>query len=105
MRISGATGGTAAFVNGIYDPTSPPEIHDGHHTYRKRDDQDRWLEYSRSANTWQCVDTEDKGSDLCRAHIKSELPIDQCVSGTWLAALCAHAAAPSLNYRHSERCC
>ncbi len=44
VQLIGATGSHAASINGIFDPTSPPELHDGHLTYRKRDNQDKWLE-------------------------------------------------------------
>ncbi len=81
MQLIGATGSNAANINGIFDPTSPPESHDGHLTYRKRDDKDVWLEYYGATKRWIITTTEYKGEDKGFAWIGSELRLDQCLSG------------------------
>ena len=81
MQLIGATGDSAAYINGIFDPTSPPELHDGHLTYRKRGDQDWWLEYRGAKKLWMVTHTAHKGVDFCWAWICSELRVDHCLSG------------------------
>jgi hypothetical protein len=81
VQLIGTTGSNAANINGIFDPTSPPELHDGHLTYRKRGDQDMWLEYHGATKRWHVKITKDKGTDNCSAHIDSTLRVDQCLSG------------------------
>jgi hypothetical protein len=81
VQLIGATGSAAAIINGIFDPTSPPEHHDGHLTYRKRDNQDIWLEYYGATKHWSVKTTKSKGTDKGYAWIASELRVDQCLSG------------------------
>ncbi len=81
MQLIGAIGANAAFINGIFDPTSPPEWHAGHLTYRKRDDQDIWLEYDGAKKLWIVKTTASKGQCKGIAWIASELRVDQCLSG------------------------
>ncbi len=81
MQLIGATGSSAACINGIFDPTSPPELHDGHLTYRKRGDQDKWLVYHGAKKQWLVKPTEYKGADKGWAWIGSELRVDQCLFG------------------------
>jgi hypothetical protein len=80
VQLIGATGSNAASINGIFDPTSPPEFHDGHLTYRKRGDKDMWLEYRRATTRWHVKNTEHKGAGRGWAFIDSELRVDQCLS-------------------------
>ncbi len=83
MQLIGATGSNAAKINGIFDPTSPPELHDGHLTYRKRDDQDMWLQYYEATKRWYVTTTSGKGKEKGNgwAFISSKLRVDQCLSG------------------------
>ena len=81
VQLIGASGSNAASINGIFDPTFPPELHDGHITYRKRCDQDWWLEYLGATKQWVVTTTAHKGVDFCWAWIGSELRVDQCLSG------------------------
>jgi hypothetical protein len=81
VQLIGATGSNAAYINGIFDPTLPPEFHDGHLTYRKRGDQDKWLEYHGATKLWLVTSTENKGTGNGWAFIGSELRVDQCLSG------------------------
>jgi hypothetical protein len=81
VQLIGATGSNAAKINGIFDPTWPPELHDGHLTYRKRGDQDWWLEYHGAKKRWLVHSTAAKGSGNGWAFISSELRVDQCLSG------------------------
>jgi hypothetical protein len=81
VQLIGATGSAAASINGIFDPTSPPEWHAGHLTYRKRDDQDIWLEYYGAKKQWIVRTTKDKGTDKGLACIASELRVDQRLAG------------------------
>ncbi len=81
MQLIGATGSNAASINGIFDPSSPPELHDGQLTYRKRGDQGWWLAYHGAKKQWIVTTTANKGTDKGFACIGSELRVDQCLSG------------------------
>ena len=81
MQLIGATGSNAAYINGIFDPSSPLELHDGQLTYRKRGDQDKWLEYHGAKKQWLVKATVHKGTGQAWAWIGSELRVDQCLSG------------------------
>jgi hypothetical protein len=80
VRLIGAEG-AAAHINGIFEPTSPPELRHGHLTYRNRYQKDLWLEYYGAKKMWLVTSTKDKGSDKCFAWIGSELRVDLCLSG------------------------
>jgi hypothetical protein len=84
VQLIGASGSNAASINGIFDPTSPPEFHDGHLTYRKRGDQDKWLEYHGALKRWLVKATVQKGTENGWAWIGSKLRVDQCLSGMQL---------------------
>ena len=43
VKISGAVGSLATFVNGVYEPTA--EYSGGVSVYKKTDDGDTWLEF------------------------------------------------------------
>jgi hypothetical protein len=81
VQLIGATGSNAAKINGVFDPTLPPELHDGHLTYRKRGDEDWWLEYYGAKKIWVVHHTAQKGTGDGCAWICSELRVDQCLSG------------------------
>jgi hypothetical protein len=81
VQLIGATGSNAAYINGIFDPTLPPEFHDGHLTYRNRGDKDWWLEYNGAKKQWVVRSTEYKGTGDGFAWIGSELRVDLCLSG------------------------
>jgi hypothetical protein len=90
VRISGASGAFASRINGIYEPTSPPEFHAGQLTYRKLGDDDTWLEYVKrpfdlfpstlcNSNEWQVKPTSAKGVDLAMARLQLDPhPVVMC---------------------------
>lgn len=57
--INGATGPSGPCINGIYEPTD--EICGGWPVYRKKDDNEKWLEYIVATNEWYVKPTTDKG--------------------------------------------
>jgi len=67
VTVSGATGTNAAYVNGTYAPTG--ELHNGKTLFRKVNDPDKWLRYSKN-DSWMVSSTSDKdaNNNLCWAH-------------------------------------
>jgi hypothetical protein len=59
VRISGASGPSGPSINGVYEPTD--EICGGWPVYRKKDDNEKWLEYIVATNEWYVKPTADKG--------------------------------------------
>jgi len=59
VRIAGATGPSGPSINGVYEPTD--EICGGWPVYRKKDDNEKWLEYIVATNEWYVKPTADKG--------------------------------------------
>ena len=59
VEISGAYGPFSDIVNGVFEPTSQQCCGVG--VYRKRDDGDKWLEYSSNALKWNVLDTAHRG--------------------------------------------
>ncbi len=76
VHIGGATGFVADIVNGVYEPTS--EHCCGMTVYRKRDDSDKWLEYSNAADRWSILDTQHRGQVWGWAHLTTHRNIEKC---------------------------
>lgn len=74
--ISGATGLFADIVNGVYEPTS--EHCCGMTVYRKREDNDKWLEYSNAADRWSVLDTAHRGQVWGWAFLTTHRNIEKC---------------------------
>ena len=84
VRLAGATGGSATYVNGVYEPTS--EVSSGGVTvYRKLGDADRWLEYYAGAGRWDVKPTGSKGKDSCTAccTVPVKCLPEECPEGQW----------------------
>ena len=61
MRISGATGDDAVFVNGVFEPVQG-ERHNGHAVYRKAGEPGWWLRYCPD-HTWAVSPTGSKDAN------------------------------------------
>ena len=59
VRIDGATGVHAGFVNGFYEPTEEMVGHAS--VYRKVGDADTWIEYIESSGKWWVKSTYSRG--------------------------------------------
>ncbi len=84
VRLAGATGERATYVNGVYEPTS--EVSSGVTVYRKVGDAGRWLEYLAGARQWQVKPTVWKGKNGgCYAyyHIPAKCLPEECPVGQW----------------------
>jgi hypothetical protein len=84
VRLAGATGDRATYVNGVYEPTS--EVSSGKVTvYRKVGDAGRWLEYHADAGRWQVKPTAHKGKDMCWAScaVPANCLPEKCPVGQW----------------------
>ena len=55
VRITGATGTYAGYINGTFKPTE--EMCDNATVYAKVDDPSKWLEYNASSQQWQVKST------------------------------------------------
>jgi hypothetical protein len=76
VHVSGASGVFADFVNGVYEPTS--ERCCGMTVYHKRDDNDKWLEYSNKAHRWTILDTAHRGQIWGWAFLTTHRSIEKC---------------------------
>ncbi len=69
ILLSGTTGPTASFINGIYDPTK--ERNNGRVRYVKRGDSDIWIKYN--VGNWQVQqrssDSDGISSESCVASL------------------------------------
>ena len=92
VRITGATGPKADYINGEYKPTE--EMSGNVTVYVMVEDGTKWLEYNASIKQWQVKETEHKGTNLawatCDVPVKC-LP-EHCPSGKWRVA--ASASSP-----------
>lgn len=59
IDIRGAKGPNAVTINGIYEPTH--EVCSGWPVYRKRNDNNKWLEFFDASKKWYIKATTDKG--------------------------------------------
>ncbi len=83
VSVTGATGESAAHVNGMYDPTE--EVVDGATAYRKRGDPGRWLQYNAASKDWNFQPTANRGPSIAYAYVACDplrLP-DQCEGLVW----------------------
>jgi hypothetical protein len=76
VHIAGASGAFADFVNGIYEPTSQHCC--GMTVYQKRDDKDKWLEYSNAADRWNVLDSAHRGQCWGWAYLTTHRSIEKC---------------------------
>ncbi len=83
VRLAGATGKFAAYVNGVYEPTS--ELSCGATVYRKVGEADRWLEYYAGTGQWQAKNTAFKGKGVCYAYcaVPAKCLPEACPVGQW----------------------
>jgi hypothetical protein len=108
----GAIGAFASAINGIYEPTSPPEFHAGQLTYRKRGNDDVWLEYVErpfdlfpstflNSNQWQIKSTSAKGTDKAAARLAATdpHPVAMCDERFgFVGALCITVQFSAMNF-------
>lgn len=59
IDIRGAKGPNAVTINGVYEPTH--EVCNGWTVYRKRNDNNKWLEFFDASKKWYIKATTDKG--------------------------------------------
>ena len=78
LEISGASGPFSDIVNGVFERTS--EQCCGMSVYRKRDDGDKWLEYSSQALKWNVLDTAHRGQSWGWAAFASRAGIEKCLN-------------------------
>jgi len=84
VRISGATGINAGFVNGLYEVTD--EVSGGMPVYKKQE-AEMWLEYHASTSRWLSRPTTSKGQERNDSHASVDcdsgvLP-DEAPIGAW----------------------
>ena len=84
VRIAGATGPKADYVNGNYKPTE--EKCDNATVYVKVDDGSWWLEYHTSMKQWQVKPTAIKGTSSCTAYcaVAAKCLPEDCPPGQWI---------------------
>ena len=76
VEISGASGPFSHIINGVFEVTSQRCC--GMSVYRKRDDGDKWLEYSDQAVKWNVLDTAHRGQSWGWASFFSRCSIEEC---------------------------
>ena len=83
VRITGATGNYDFAINGIYKPTE--EMDDNVTVYAKVEDDDMWLVYIASSNTWNVQKTADKGTGSNYAYcvVPAKCLPHDCPLGKW----------------------
>ena len=83
VRIVGATGLIADYVNGVYKPTE--EFCDNATVYVKIDDGSCWLEYRAGMKQWQVKPTHSKGTPRCTAYcdVPAKCLPEDCPPGQW----------------------
>ena len=91
--ISGATGPTAAAINGAYDRTS--EVCGGYALYAKRGDASTCIEHHEG--DWQVKAVSSKGKGVCWAYVAGGCGLEACTSRVWRVwDGKAHVDAPSV---------
>ncbi len=81
MFISGATGITAADINGPFDPTQEKGL-DGRVLYAKRGDKSICMEHF--GGKWQVKHVSHKGKETCVAHVAGGCGAEACTSRQWM---------------------
>ena len=77
--ISGATGLSAAVINGPYDRTGA--ISGGYAVYSKRGDPSMCIEHQ--GGRWQVKDVSNKGKSACKAYVAGGCALEDCTSRVW----------------------
>ena len=88
IRIAGATGTNADFINGEYTPTK--QLSGNVTVYDKDDVGKRWLlEYSAALTSWQVKTTENCDKDHCVAYcvVAAKCVPEECPVGEWQVAV------------------
>ena len=80
MFISGATGETASFINGFYEPTQEKGL-DGRVLYAKRGDASMCIEHH--TGDWEVKAVSSKGKHGCRAYVAGGCGLEACTSRVW----------------------
>ena len=91
--LSGAIGSKSPFINGTFDPTSPPEYIDDQLMYVNRNDSNIVAAYCKSMASWCVQPNTSKGTSMCYAFLKTALRLDECTSGSKIMILCNKANA------------
>ena len=83
VRVTGATGISAASVNGTYEPMD--EMCRNATVYRKTGDDTMWMEYNASSVSWQVKPIEYKGTNSCYAWcaVPSKCLPEECPLRRW----------------------
>jgi hypothetical protein len=81
--ISGATGGNAWNVNGLFEP-SEEKSSDGGVVYKKRGDASSIIEHINCK--WQIKHAKDKGKDNCWAQVGGYCELQACKWNVWRVA-------------------
>jgi hypothetical protein len=76
--------GACAVINGIYDPIPNEKSQDGRVRYRKRDDVQLWIEHH--GGRWDVKNSEDLGSNTCKATIPGGCRLELCKARDWKVA-------------------
>jgi hypothetical protein len=78
VEISGACGPFSHVINGVFELTSQQCC--GMSVFRKRNDGDKWLEYSSHAQKWNVLDTAHRGQSWGWAAFESKCSIEKCAN-------------------------
>jgi hypothetical protein len=81
VKIYGVIGDSAHIINGMYRPTQ--DIVCGLPVYQQIEDPDIWLEYCQTTSSWDCKDSESRGSGSCFAYALCSVDFPQCISCGW----------------------
>ena len=83
LFISGATGDSAAYINGVLEPTEEKGV-DGRVLYRKRGDGSMWMEHFE--RQWQVKHVSSKGKDGGFAYVAGGCAAEACTSRQWMVS-------------------
>jgi hypothetical protein len=78
--FSGATGSSAADINGLFDPTEEKSS-DGRVLYKKRGNGSRIIEHFEGK--WQMKSATSKGKNSCCASVGGGCALEACVAAVW----------------------
>ena len=87
VRIDGATGARAGYINGFYEPIE--EMLGRASVYRKLGETDTWIEYIESSGKWFVKPTSDRGkaSGWARVIVSPPRPLEECPLSCWEVSL------------------
>jgi hypothetical protein len=80
VAISGATGASAAVINGVYEPTEEKGL-DGRALYRKRGDPSMCMEHRDGQ--WEVKPVSSKGTAAAYAYVAGGCAAEACTSRMW----------------------